>query len=233
MALDIQVMPLFGSAAEILGATVVFNDVTRYRALQAELEDAHRRLELAYEELQSSNEELETTNEELQSTIEELETTNEELQSTNEELETMNEELQSMNDELNVTNEELRMRSLEVSQLNDFTGTVLAGLRAGVAVVDRDLRIIAWNNEAAELWGVREDEAIGAGLADLDIGLPVAPLGPLVRTQLTGRAEPAERTRLSAVNRRGRQVEVDVTVSPLRRDGQAVSGAIVVMSVVG
>jgi two-component system, chemotaxis family, CheB/CheR fusion protein len=232
VTLDIQVLPLFGTGSETLGTTVVFNDVTRYRTLQVELEDANHRLELAYEELQSANEELETTNEELQSTIEELETTNEELQSTNEELETMNEELHSMNDELNVTNEELRMRTLEVSQLNDFTETVLAGLRAGVAVVDRDLRIIAWNNEAANLWGVREDEAVGTGLADLDIGLPVAPLGPLVRTQLAGQAEPGRRTRLSAVNRRGRPVEVDVTVSPLRRDGQGVSGAILVMNVV-
>lgn len=229
---DIQVMPLFDADGGTLGASAVFNDVTRYRSLQDELEDANRRLELAYEELQSANEELETTNEELQSTIEELETTNEELQSTNEELETMNEELQSMNDELTVTNEELRLRTLEVSQLNDFTETVLAGLRAGVAVVDRDLRVIAWNNEAAELWGIREDEVIGTGLADLDIGLPLEPLGPLVRTQLTGHAAPAERTRLAAVNRRGRSVQVDVTVSPLRRDGQGVSGAIVVMNVV-
>jgi hypothetical protein len=53
-----------------------------------------------------------------------------------------------------------------------------------------------------------------------------------VRTQLAGEAEPAERTRLSAVNRRGRPVQVDVTVSPLRRDGQGVSGAILVMNVV-
>jgi two-component system, chemotaxis family, CheB/CheR fusion protein len=232
VSLDIQVVPLFGPSAETLGTTVIFNDVTRYRAIQAELESSNRRVEVAYQELQSANEELETTNEELQSTIEELETTNEELQSTNEELETLNEELHSMNDELNATNEELRLRSLEVSQLNDFTETVLAGLRAGVAVVDRDLRIIAWNDEAADLWGVREDEVIGAALGELDIGLPVASLHPLVRNQLAGEAEPAERTRLSAVNRRGRPVQVDVTVSPLRRDGQGVSGAILVMNVV-
>ena len=61
----------------------------------------------------------------------------------------------------------------------DFTETVLAGLRAGVAVVDRDLRVVAWNNEAADLWGIREDEAVGAPLAGLDIGLPLEPLAPI------------------------------------------------------
>jgi two-component system, chemotaxis family, CheB/CheR fusion protein len=231
--LDIQVVPLFEAGSEPLGVTVLFDDVTRFRTLQLELEETNSRLELAYEELQSANEELETTNEELQSTIEELETTNEELQSTNEELETMNEELQSMNDELNVSNEELRLRTLEVSQLNDFTEAVLAGLRAGVAVVDRDLRVVAWNSEASDLWGVREDEAVGAPLDQLDIGLPVEPLRPLVRAQLSGRDGVENRTRVAAVNRRGRQVEVDVTVSPLRRDGELVSGAILVMNVVG
>jgi two-component system CheB/CheR fusion protein len=233
VTLDVQVLPLFGSASEPLGVTIVFTDVTRYRRLQLELQATNQRLELAYEELQSANEELETTNEELQSTIEELETTNEELQSTNEELETMNAELQSLNDELNSSNEELQVRTLEVARLNEFTETVLAGLRAGVAVVDVDLRVIAWNNEATDLWGVREEEAVGLPLDELDIGLPVAALRPLVSAQFSGIGTDGDgRTRMAAVNRRGHHVEVDVTVSPLRRDGQGVSGAILVMSVV-
>jgi two-component system CheB/CheR fusion protein len=145
----------------------------------------------------------------------------------------LNEELQSMNDELNVVNDALRLRTLQVSQLNEFTGAVLAGLRAGVAVVDQDLRIVAWNAEASDLWGVREDEAIGSPLEDLDIGLPVEPLRPLVRAQLAGDGElTGNRARVEAVNRRGRPVEVDVTVSALRRDGDGVSGAILVMNVV-
>ena len=105
---DIQVTPLLGRGGEVLGVSASFIDVTRYHALQDELEHAGRELETAYEELQSTVEELETTNEELQSTNEELETTNEELQSTNEELETMNEELQSTNEELETMNDEIR-----------------------------------------------------------------------------------------------------------------------------
>src|SRR5262245_52480061 len=89
---DLEVTPLADASGETLGVQISFNDVSRYRRLQEELERSKNELETAYEELQSSNEELETTNEELQSTNEELETTNEELQSTNEELETMNEE---------------------------------------------------------------------------------------------------------------------------------------------
>lgn len=233
LSLDVQVVPLFGGAGEAIGATVVFHDMTRYRTLKAELDDANRQLELASEELQSTVEELETTNEELQSTVEELETTNEELQSTNEELETMNEELQSINDELNATNEELRVRTMEVGSLNRFLEAVLASIRAGVAVVDLSLNVLAWNSRAEDLWGVREEEAVGRPFADLDIGLPLTPLRQLLRAQLLDGDGTPDSVRLSAVNRRGKPVEVEVSASPLRHDGADVMGAILVMTVVG
>lgn len=77
--LDIQIIPLFYNASGVLGAKIIFSDVTRYNQLQEELRLSRQELETAYEELQSTNEELETMNEELQSSNEELETINEEL----------------------------------------------------------------------------------------------------------------------------------------------------------
>ena len=231
LVLDIQVVPLLDETGALLGTTVLFNDITHYRQLQGELEYANRQLETAYEELQSTNEELETTNEELQSTVEELETTNEELQSTNEELETMNEELQSMNDELHVSNEVLRERQDEVDHLNRFMSAVLGSMSAGVVVVDPDLRITAWNSKAEDLWGVRADEAVGEHLLNLDIGLPVQELRPMIKRQIRGQGGTDEMVTVEAVNRRGRKVEVQVTVSPLSEDGDEPGGAILVTDV--
>jgi two-component system, chemotaxis family, CheB/CheR fusion protein len=228
---DIQVVPLATENGAPVGVTVIFNDVTHYRQLQSELEFANRQLESAYHELQSSNEELETTNEELQSTVEELETTNEELQSSNEELETMNEELQSMNDELHSSNEQLRSRTDQVAGLNQFLEGVLTSLRAGVAVVDPAQRVLAWNRSAADLWGVRADEAIGQSLSDLDIGLPVDALRPALRRILEGGAVDEQGLILDAVNRRGRTVQVRTAVSPLLGANEAITGAIILMEV--
>jgi two-component system CheB/CheR fusion protein len=227
VVLDIRVVPLADDEGRALGTTVIFEDVTRYRQLQSELEYANRQLETAYEELQSTNEELETTNEELQSTVEELETTNEELQSTNEELETMNEELQSMNDELHSGNDELRQETESVSSRNDLLSTVLASLRSGVTVLDEEYRVVSWNASAEDLWGVREDEALGQTLADLDIGLPVERLTALLRPDV-GDGDHRELT-VPAVNRRGRSIQVHVTVSPLRNRPPSGSGLLVVM----
>jgi two-component system CheB/CheR fusion protein len=226
--LEVQVNPIVDSHSSLLGVTLVFQDVTAARQLRDELKYAHQRLEGAFEELQSTNEELETTNEELQSTVEELETTNEELQSTNEELETMNEELQSTNDELQSINEQLQASTAQLDNANAFLDAILASLRAGIAVVDRDLRLQAWNRQAEELWGLRTAEVVGQHLLNLDIGLPVDRLRLVLKQALAGDSK-AEEVRLPAVNRRGRTISVRVACSPLTDLANDTSGAIIVM----
>ncbi|WNV85550.1 CheR family methyltransferase [Umezawaea sp. Da 62-37] len=228
MWFEVHISPLVDSGNGILGVSVVFHDVSAAHKLLDELEEANNQLGAAYEELQSTNEELETTNEELQSTVEELETTNEELQSTNEELETMNEELQSTNDELQTMNETLRDRSGELDQVNGFLESILTSLRAGVVVLDLEMRVLAWNRGAEELWGVRRDEAEGTHLLNLDIGLPLPQLRPIVREALADGSFTTE-IKVDAVNRRGRDVHVRVVCSSLRSSTGAPNGAILVM----
>ncbi|HET9654397.1 MAG TPA: CheR family methyltransferase [Kineosporiaceae bacterium] len=229
MHLEIQVTPLADREGEILGVSISFQDNSEAFRLRTQLEHTNRELETAYEELQSTNEELETTNEELQSTVEELETTNEELQSTNEELETMNEELQSTNDELQAINDELRERTDQLNDANAFLASVLTGLRAGVAVLDRDMHIQVWNRPAEDLWGLRSEEAVGQHFLNLDIGLAVERLRNEVRRAVSDGGAEFEAV-MPAINRFGRDVEVRVVGSPLRRSGE-VRGAILVMDV--
>ena len=209
--LTIQIVPI-QDENELLGVSITFRDVSRYHDLQEELRRTNQELETANEELQSSNEELETTNEELQSTNEELETTNEELQSTNEELETINEELQSTNEELQTINDELRQRTREVNQANAFMNSILASLQAGVVVVDRQFRILSWNDASEDLWGLRADEVQEQTILNLDIGLPVACLAEPLRRCLTGEVEGME---IEAINRRGQTIQCRLSFYPL------------------
>ncbi|HEY2766232.1 MAG TPA: CheR family methyltransferase [Pseudonocardiaceae bacterium] len=226
--LEVQINPLVHSDSSLLGVTLIFNDVSDARRLQEELEHANRQLETAYEELQSTNEELETTNEELQSTVEELETTNEELQSTNEELETMNEELQSTNDELQTINDELRDRTADLDEANEFLEAILTSLQAGVTVIGQDMTIQVWNRRAEDLWGLRQDEAVGQHFLNLDIGLPTDQLRPIIRQTLGGDDGPHE-LQVKAVNRRGRTINVRVLCTPLHSARPDARGALLVI----
>nr|RNJ65723.1 MAG: PAS domain-containing protein [Leptolyngbya sp. IPPAS B-1204] len=226
---DIQVVPLFDPISTILGVSVNFIDVTRYKHLQEELEHSNQELEMAYEELQSTNEELETTNEELQSSNEELETTNEELQSTNEELETMNEELQSTNEELQTVNDELQRRSEELNRSNAFLEAILTSLKGGVIVVNRNLHVQIWNHKAEDMWGLRPEEAVEQNFLNLDIGLPVEQLRQPIRDCLSGPVDGVSEVVLSAINRRGRNIQCRITCTPLIAEQQQIQGVILLM----
>ena len=225
---DVQIEPLFDQSSNPVGINIIFIDVTRSKRLQHELEQSNQELEMAYEELQSTNEELETTNEELQSSNEELETTNEELQSTNEELETMNEELQSSNEELQTMNDELRLRSQEFNQANAFLESILISMRGGVVVVNLTLHIQVWNNKAEDLWGLRATEVQGQHFLNLDIGLPVEQLAQPIRTCLLGQTQYLQVT-LNAINRRGKAIQCQVSLTPLTGTGKEIEGVIILM----
>jgi two-component system CheB/CheR fusion protein len=214
---DVSIVPLFAGPGDLIGVGVSFLDTTRYRTVRDELAHANTELERAYEELQSLNEELETTNEELQST--------------NEELETMNEELQSTNDELQVINEELRGRTEELDQTNSFLGTVLRSLGSAVIVLNEDLQVRVWSPGAEDLWGLRPEEAESKELLSLDIGLPAAEIAPMLRRVIGGAADgaPAPVHRLTAVNRRGKTVDLQVAASPMRTEEGTISGIILVI----
>ena len=78
--------------------------------------------------------------------------------------------------------------------------------------------------------GVRTDQAVGQFLFNLDIGLPVEDLRPTLRLVLTedGSDQPVQLVR--AINRRGRSIDVQVTISPLYQDAESqTSGAIILM----
>jgi two-component system, chemotaxis family, CheB/CheR fusion protein len=227
---EVEVTPLFAAgAAEPLGASVTFNDVTAFAKLEEQHKQVERELETAYEELQSTVEELETTNEELQSTNEELETTNEELQSTNEELETMNEELQSTNDELEAMNEAQTERATELDRANLFLEGILGSLGIGVVVLDSDQLIQLWNSSAADLWGLRDHEVVGTHFLALDVGLPVEKLKEPIREALGDEPKEVELA-VDAVNRRGRKFRCQVRILPLQDGGKRAYGVLLLMS---
>jgi len=224
--LDVQILPLQEHDGRLLGVSIIFDDTTADRRLQADLARTTHELETAYEELQSTNEELETTNEELQSTVEELQTTNEELQSTNEEHETVNEELHSTNEELEGINEQLRSRSEELVRANALLGAVLASLGSGAVVVDRKLDVLVWNRKAEDLWGLRLDETQGHSLMSLDIGLPVQQLLEPIQACLDGSS--GREMSLDATDRRGRTIHCRLTFARLVNRGE-VLGVIIMM----
>ena len=209
--LEVEVRGLKDDGNALAGFSITYEDVSARQKAQAELQRSKLDLAALSEEIESAHEELETANEELQSTNEELETTNEELQATNEELETMNEELHSTNEELETLNDELRERTEETNHTNAFLQSILSGLHSGVMVMDSQLKLLLWNRQAEELWGLRSEEVLGKSILSLDIGLPTERV-PLLAF-LSGAAKYEDLT-LPATNRRGKSFQCHIICTP-------------------
>jgi two-component system CheB/CheR fusion protein len=124
-------------------------------------------------------------------------------------------------------NEELRRKTGELDRVNAYLESILGALRAGVMVVDTDMVVQIWNERAEDLWGVRRDEAYGAHLLNLDSGLPVERLREPIRTALAEGPQRQE-LKLTATNRRGRQIECLLTVRALQGE-DGFRGAVILM----
>ncbi len=198
---DVTVAPLFGTPGDLVGVGISFIDVTRDLRMREDLEHAHAELERAHEELHSLNEELETTNEELQST----------------------------NDELQEINEELRQRTEEVHRTNNFLGSIFRSLGNAVIVLTEELCVKVWSPGAEEMWGLRADETVGKSLLALDIGLPTEVVTPHLRRVLNQAGAGSPALELTAVNRRGKTVNLRIAATPLRTEEGATSGFILVI----
>jgi two-component system CheB/CheR fusion protein len=105
---------------------------------------------------------------------------------------------------------------------------VLTGVRSGVAILDRELHVIAWNHRAEDLWGVRVDEVRNQNFLNLDIGLPADQLRPGIRACLNGDSDYSE-TVLAATNRRGKAISCKVTGTPLLGSNRELRGVILLM----
>ena len=85
-----------------------------------------------------------------------------------------------------------------------------------------------WNRQAEDLWGLREDEAVGQHFLNLDSGLPTEQLKGIVKAVIAGESDGAEQE-LQAVNRRGRTVRLRTHVTPLLSGDNQPSGALLLM----
>jgi two-component system NtrC family sensor kinase len=62
---------------------------------------------------------------------------------------------------------QLHVKADEVDRMREFSENILESLNDGIAVVDRDDRIVRWNRRLEELYGIRHENAVGRRLDQL------------------------------------------------------------------
>jgi two-component system, NtrC family, sensor kinase len=121
---------------------------------------------------------------------------------------------------------QLRTKADEVERMRQFSENIVESLNDGLAVLDRNGRVVRWNRRLEELYGVRHEDAVGRLLDDLFDAAVVgmirstsedAPEGvAYYRVPLTTRHDPA------------RRLLVNIAATPLRDANGRIAGTIVI-----
>jgi len=122
---------------------------------------------------------------------------------------------------------QLHNKADELERMREFSENILESLNDGLAVVNRDDRIVRWNRRLEELYGVRHEEAVTRRLDEIfepgflevlrSARRESAEGSALYRVPLTTRQEPV------------RRLLVNLATTPLRDSDGAIAGTIVII----
>jgi PAS domain S-box-containing protein len=122
---------------------------------------------------------------------------------------------------------QLRTKADELERMRQFSENILESLNDGLAVLDRNGRVVRWNRQMEELYGVRHEAAVGLALDELfDAGIARMIKGPA-----DGAAEGTAHYRIPMSTRHDtpRRLLVNLGSTPLRDSHADVVGSIVIV----
>ena len=122
---------------------------------------------------------------------------------------------------------QLRIKADELDRMREFSENILESLNDGLAVINRDDRVVRWNRRLEELYGLRHEEAVGRRLDEiLDDGF-FEVLRSARRESPDGAA--VYRVPLKTRHAAPRSVLVNVATTPLRDAAGAIAGTILII----
>jgi two-component system, NtrC family, sensor kinase len=122
---------------------------------------------------------------------------------------------------------QLHNKADELERLREFSENILESLNDGLAVVNRDDRIVRWNRRLEELYGVRHEGAVAHRLDELFEPAFLEVLRSARRESSEGAA--FYRVPLTTRHETPRRLLVNMATTPLRDSDGAIAGTIVVI----
>jgi two-component system NtrC family sensor kinase len=122
---------------------------------------------------------------------------------------------------------ELRTKADELERMRQFSENILESLNDGLAVLDRNGRVVRWNRQLEELYGLRHEQAVGRGVQDLFD----AQMMQMIRKAGDGAPEGAAFYKIPMTTRHEppRRLLVNIGATPLRDSHANVAGTIVIV----
>ena len=122
---------------------------------------------------------------------------------------------------------QLRTKADELERMRQFSENILESLNDGLAVLDRNGRVIRWNRQLEELYGVRHEDAVGCAAE----ALFEPHIASMIRSAAVGAPEGAAyyKIPLSTRHEPARRLLVNVGATPLRDSHANIAGTILIV----
>jgi two-component system, chemotaxis family, CheB/CheR fusion protein len=195
-------------------------------SLRIELDATRHELAAVNTRLESTRQQLDRTHRDLHSAVGQLDATTSQLQAANQALATLNDDLASTSRALQSVNEELRSRTSDLDRANALLRSLFGSLRSAIVVLDRDSRVLAWNNRAAAVFGLRADHPRNADLLG-GVGVPVEDLQRAIAEILAGDSD--EQTLDTVATVEGVPRFRRLNLAPLRHHDRAIGGVLLLV----
>jgi two-component system, NtrC family, sensor kinase len=122
---------------------------------------------------------------------------------------------------------QLRMKAEELERMREFSENILESLNDGLAVLNRDDRVVRWNRRFEELYGVRHEDAVDRRIDEIFEESFFDTLRAARRESPEGAA--AYRVPLLTRHQPARRLLVNLATTPLRDSDGAIAGTILVL----
>jgi len=122
---------------------------------------------------------------------------------------------------------QLRMKAEELDRMREFSENILESLNDGLAVLNRDDRVVRWNRRFEELYGVRHEDAVDRRIDEIFEESFFDTLRAARRESPEGAA--AFRVPLLTRHQPARRLLVNLATTPLRDSDGAIAGTILVL----
>ncbi len=122
---------------------------------------------------------------------------------------------------------QLGMKAEELARMREFSENILESLNDGLAVLNREDHVLRWNRRLEELYGIRHEDAVGRGIAEIFDQAFFNTLRAARRDSPEGAT--IYRAPLLTRHTPPRRVLVNLATTPLRDSDGAIAGTILVM----
>jgi hypothetical protein len=122
---------------------------------------------------------------------------------------------------------QLRMKAEELDRMREFSENILESLNDGLAVLNRDDRIVRWNRRLEELYGVRHEDGVGRRIDEIFEESFFDTLRAARRESPEGAA--VFRVPMVTRHETPRRLLVNLATTPLRDSDGAIAGTILVL----